>query len=522
MMAEQQDPQAQTVRSPKRWPLVSRLQTRAPITVPLPGGTLMPITKDAHLINGFAEYDPEDKEFWIYKRLGLAATASFALGAGTPGGMYTDSLTFINAVQNNHLWRMNSLNAPVDNGAMAGAAPFYFNEANTGPGGVKYIVITSTNGAPGIIPRLFEIAPVPGFVALTGTPPQVGPGAAVLDGTVYVMNFQGSIFGSDLNNPVNWNALNVIQANADSDPGMFIAKQLSYVIAFKQWSTQVFFDNGNPTGSPLSPVPESQIPIGMLDNSSFQNIDDTLFWMTSNHDISPQIARLDNLTVKIVSTPAVEKILANYYYAFVFTGGPPVASAVPLISWRFKWGGHRFYGLTIQQLNVTLVYDIDQDFWYYWTDSFGNFWPVYSIAYQGTFINQSLTQVSFPGFRMAQHNTNGNLYALNAAAQTPTDLGALFPVDIYTPNVSFGNRRAQLNALYFTADQTTGSELLCRYTDNDFKRWSNFRSISLNQEKPALYREGTIISRRAYHFRHLCNTDFRIKSAGLQVDQGVL
>ena len=82
----QQDPQAQSVRFPKKWPLVSRLQTRAPITVPLPGGTALPITKDAHLINGFAEFDPEDQEYWIYKRLSLGA-AQWSLGAGQPGGL---------------------------------------------------------------------------------------------------------------------------------------------------------------------------------------------------------------------------------------------------------------------------------------------------------------------------------------------------------------------------------------------------------------------------------------------------
>ncbi len=79
----------------------------------------------------------------------------------------------------------------------------------------------------------------------------------------------------------------------------------------------------------------------MLDNSGFQSIDDTLFWITSNHDVSPQIARLDNLTYKIVSTPAVEKILANYYTNVQLVSQPPigvVAHPQGLISWKFKWG----------------------------------------------------------------------------------------------------------------------------------------------------------------------------------------
>ena len=527
MMDQGQDPQAQTVRFPKKWPMVSRLQTRAPITVPLPGGTALPITKDAHLINGFVEFDPEDQEFWIYKRLGLGATPLWSLGGGQAGGMYTNSLGFIYAVQGNSLFKMsNTLSgSPINLGAVGipDGPPYYFTEATDGGQINFYLVITSSAQNQNFSSSV-AVFKDDSLATLTGTPPTlVGPGAVELDGTVYVMDTFGAIWGSDINNPINWNPLNVIQANANPDAGMFLARQLTYVIAFKQWSTQVFQDVGNPTGSPLAPVPQSQIPLGMLDNSGFQSIDDTLFWITSNHDISPQIARLDNLTAKVVSTPAVEKILANYY-TLVQVFGTPIPRAHPsgLISWKFKWGGHRFYGLTIQQLNVTLVYDIDQDFWYYWTDQNGNFWPVYSVAYQGASVSPTISPNTFPGFRVAQHASNGNIYKLDAASAIPTDLGFLYPVDIYTPNLVLGNRRGQLNALYFTADQMAGSSLQARYSDNDFRSWSNFRTITLDQEKPALFREGTIRNRRAYHFRHMCNTDFRIKSSGLQMDIGVL
>ena len=529
MMGQGQSPdlQAQSVRIPKKWPMVSRLQTRAPITVPLPGGTLMPITKDAHLINGFAEFDPEDQEYWIYKRLSLGAL-QWSLGAGPGGGLYTNSQGFIYAVVSNELFEMGTTLAgsPVNIGT-AGASnvapPYYFTEGPQISSGSKYLIITNSAIHQNLA-GTFVVYLNNALQALTGTPPtQVGPGAVQLDGTVYVMDTFGAIWGSDIDNPVNWNPLNVIQANSDSDGGMLLAKQLSYVIAFKQWSTQVFQDAGNATGSPLAAVPESQIPLGMLDSSGFQSIDDTLFWITSNHDTSPQVARLDNLTPKIVSTPAVEKILANYYTLVSVFGSPiPVAHPQGLISWKFKWGGHRFYGLTIQQLNVTLVYDIDQDLWYYWTDPNGNFWPVASIAYQPNYVTTATSPNTFVGFRAAQHATNGNIYSLDASAMTPTDLGVLYPVDIYTPNLVLGNRRGQLNAIYFTADQTPGSFLQARYSDNDFQSWSNFRSVSLNQQKPAFFREGTIRSRRAYHFRHMCNTDFRIKSSGLQMDVGVL
>src|SRR6202789_2216613 len=220
------DPQAQSVRFPKKWPMVSRLQTREPIAVPLPGGTANPITKDAHLINGFAEFDPEDQEYWIYKRLSLGAL-QWSLGAGTPGSLYTDSIGFIDAVQANNLWRMNTTSGATNVGHVAGGAPFYFTEANAGPGGARYLVLTQA-GSGQQVPILYEISPTPGFVALTGAPPPVGPGSVELDGTVYVMDINGSIWGSDLKNPANWTATNAIQADSESDQGVFRANTFSF------------------------------------------------------------------------------------------------------------------------------------------------------------------------------------------------------------------------------------------------------------------------------------------------------
>jgi len=48
-------------------------------------------------------------------------------------------------------------------------------------------------------------------------PASTVPGVVYLDGTIYVMNSQGVIFGSDLNNPTSWSALNFISANSEAD-----------------------------------------------------------------------------------------------------------------------------------------------------------------------------------------------------------------------------------------------------------------------------------------------------------------
>jgi hypothetical protein len=281
---------------------------------------------------------------------------------------------------------------------------------------------------------------------------------------------------------------------------------LNYLIAIKQNSAQVFYDAGNSPGSPLGAVPDAQMPFGCLCGSSLQQIDNTLFWVTSNETISPQVVRVDNLVPLIVSTPSVDRILDNMMW---------MNPNKDVRSWVLKHAGHRFYGLTLVHNNITLVYDIDQRAWYIWTDSVGNYWPVAAMAYIPPFQGAM-------GKHIVQHMNDGNVYHLDGDYAFPNDYGTLFPVDLYTPNFDGGvDRRKHLNLLRFNADVVRGSALQVRYSDDDYMSWSQFREVDLSRERPFLDRNGTFY-RRAYHFRHKRNTTLRIKSVDLQLDVGTL
>ena len=94
------------------------------------------------------------------------------------------------------------------------------------------------------------------------------------------MDSTARIYGSDLNNPAAWNALNFITAIKEPGSGVALAKSQNYVIAFKEWSTEFFFDAGNATGSPLSPVDNGFSLIGCASGESLAEVDGTLFWVS--------------------------------------------------------------------------------------------------------------------------------------------------------------------------------------------------------------------------------------------------
>jgi hypothetical protein len=203
------------------------------------------------------------------------------------------------------------------------------------------------------------------------------------------------------------------------------------------------------------------------------------------------------LKVEVISTPPVERMLDQADFSEVF-------------SWNFKHGGHKFYGVTIKNENITLVFDVDQDLWYLWTDQDGNYWPIVGETFNPIHLH------------IAQHETNGKLYLLEGDYEYPNDDGVVIPVDIVTSNMTFGvDRRKFIKMMRFNADQTPGSILTVRVSDDDYQTWSQYRQVNLGNRRPVLYDCGTFY-RRAWHFRHYANTPFRIKSIDLQMDIGTL
>ncbi len=466
--------QAETVVIPKRLPLVIEPENRAENTL-----------TDAKLVNAYMEFNAKTQETHIFKRPGLAQTGATKTGNGY--GTYN--------------WQGNIY-------SIFGATMYKDGVALSGTldttGGV-YRFSQSLGATPrlqfgnGVVNYNYDAGA--GIVAMTGANLPASPvkGIVYLDGTTYLGGADATIRGcTTINDPTLWtDTLNTISAQIEADAGVAISKQLVYVIAFGQWSTEVFYDQQNAVASPLGPVQGAKVNYGCAHQDSVQEIDGTLLWLATNRSSALQVVMLDNLKPKVVSTKAVERLLGEADLTTVFSFG-------------VKYEGHRFYGITLKVANITLVYDMTDDIWAQWTDANGNYWPIVSSTYSAT------------AGRILQHETNGKLYTFDAA--NTNDDSVLFPVDLYTPNFDGGTRRRkQLNLMEFVGDQVAGSVLQVRSNDFDYKsdRWTNFRPVDLSLRRPMLVNNGTF-TRRAYHFRHLSNTRMRLQAVELQIDLGTL
>lgn len=471
-------PQAPTVELPKRLPLVLQPENRDATTA-----------KDERLINGYMEKSATTGEYWLNKRAGTKQTGLTIAGNGW--GVY-NWLGDIYRIQGPTIYKNDVI--------IAGGAP---NGSLDNTGGV-YRFSACLGATPamqfgnGIAAYNWDGTTL-STIAGTNFPSPAVKGWAYLDGTTYVMNAQANIRGcTTLNSPTVWtDILNTIIAQIEPDMGVALSKQLVYVIAHKQWTTEVFYDATNPSGSPLGPVQGAKMNYGCANQDSVQELDGAILWAATNRASAVQVVMMDNLKAQPVSTKAIERILGD-------------ADLTNVLSFCFKYEGHRFYLLTLKNNNLTLVYDMTDGMWAQWTDVNGNYFPIISSTYNSTL------------GRILQHETNGKLYLLDASYFN--DDGAIITTDLYTPNFDGGVRRKkQLNQMRFVGDKTSGSTLQVRCNDSDFDptKWTNFRKVDLGNSNPILSNCGSF-RRRAHHFRHQSNTRLRIQAIELQMDLGVL
>lgn len=443
-------------------------------------------TKDSRLVNCYIETDKQG-ELWVYKRPGTlefqSQGASNARGVfNWQGDVYS---IFAGTLYRNGVsvgTGLNQTGGTYRFSSILGATP----KLVLGNGEKTY----AYSVAGGLTADLNSIDP--DFPATTVK------GIVYLNGATYVMDSSAQIWGSAINSvdtAGSWSALNFIAAQAEPDRGVALAKQLVYVIAFNEWSTEVFFDAGNATGSPLGNVQGSKLSYGCATAESVQEIDDRLFWISATKSAAVQVSMMDQLQHKVISTEPIDRLIQG-------------SSLLDVASTQLKINGHSFYIITLRDINLTLVYDINEDEWHQWTDVNGNYFKMMYYTYNSSHLH------------IFQHETDGKLYYSNLSYYN--DNGSVITVDIYTPIFDAGTRRYKnLSQMNFVGDQEAGSILYVRNSDDDYQSWENFRTVDLSEHEPMLIDEGSF-TKRAYNFRHKSNTAFRMQAVEVQYDLGTL
>lgn len=389
------------------------------------------------------------------------------------------------------------------------------------------------------------------------------PGIAYLDGSFYVMDTAGRIFGSAINDATSWTALNMVAMQAEPNGGAAISKIANYIVALGQWSLQYFYDNNNPApASPLSTNSTLTTNVGCATGDSVVEMQSTVVWVGQTKDAGRSVYQIDNLSPRKISTPFIDRILqsADLSNVYAYATGAE---------------GHNFYVLTLANNNMTLVYDFGHKEWYQWTartnssplsitsltcDAYGTVTAVCTnhgrqdgdpvlitgasddnyngyqnvvvvdlntFTYQVNTIPAANTSTSMhmtastesffyasggagnAGVYYVQHYTSGMVYKLDM--NTYTDDVAPVDVRVKTPIWDGGTKNYKTFPDVALVADIANARALIRYTNDDYNTYSGYRSIDMSQIRQHITRMGRA-RRRAYEVRFTANAPMRFKA----------
>ncbi len=398
-------------------------------------------------------------------------------------------------------------------------------------------------------------------------------GCVYLDGSFYVMEPDGTIWESAAEDCTTWPSTDFITAEFEPDAGVCLSKFNNYVVAFGQWTTQMFWDAANPQGSSLSPVQNGVILIGCASDNSVAQIESTILWMAqrkgqgSTFQKGRFIAMLEGTSYVQISTPDVDRVLDADDLATVY-------------SCVGSFGGHNFYLLSLGTTGATLCYDMTRKMWGIWTRTaagsaksvsaltqtlglatatstshgFSDGDPVtvaganqsgynltlvnvnvvdantftYPVASgtvtpaTGTITATSVTEsifgmvssCNYNGQQVFQEVSGGNLFSLLDTVYQDNSQPINFKCR--TGNQDAGtNKRKFVSEVVPICDLTSATQTaLLRYTDNDFQSYSSYRRFDISDVTPRNNRYGSY-RRRAWEWRYTGNTRHRIDTLEL-------
>jgi len=187
-------------------------------------------------------------------------------------------------------------------------------------------------------------------------------GGSVLDGYLFVMFRDGSIYNCDLENPTSWNALNFINAEREEDEGVYLGKHHDHIVAFGSRTIEFFYDAANTSGSPLSRRSDIFHNIGCADGLSVWENGDITCFLGSDPDGNIGGYMMINFVPTKISSSSMDSLFTQ---AISKDGYKALGSG-------FSAQGQKFYIITFYtdtggiSTESTYVYDIAAKKWYEW------------------------------------------------------------------------------------------------------------------------------------------------------------
>ena len=535
--------------------------------------------KDARLTNCFIEDVQGQPQ--VLKRSGYSGTATSGSGQGHGATVFTNSTTGAEKVycvtgSSAYVSMSGTGTSQIINGTFAVATNEmvdwlqYFN-------GTGVVLKCSTEA------YTINVATDAVTKITSSYPSSTARGMLYLDSRFYVIDKNGTIWNSEVDDPTTWNGgLNQISAAIEPDGGVALAKSGQYIVAFGQYTTEFFYDSGASPGSPLAPVQNGTLLKGCAHANSLA-YGDSSFYILAQAKAQGQatgfgfeVGKVTDTRYEKVSNDSIERILNADGVAVCF------GNVISILA-------HSFYTIALPASGLTLALDMETKLWYVFTTSTaaapvtlttltsatnvdgttvtatatkaghgfsdgdvvtmaGADQVAYNIQTNVTVVSSSVYTYQIPSIpatpatgTITATSSTSSYYPLTYAAgygtgqiaQRVTDgvivsmsdtvyTDAAIYIDLHMRTARIDNEKNQPKFLAWMDVITDRASMnaLVRFTDDDFRTYSKYRKTSLSGKRSRLNRQGSFL-RRSFELRVTDSGAFRFQGLDLGLEEGM-
>lgn len=324
------------------------------------------------------------------------------------------------------------------------------------------------------------------------------PSPTFIDG--YIILAKGSdVYNCDLDTPTSWTASNFLSAEMFPDPVKALARQNNQVVVMGGSSIEFFYDAANVSGSPLSRNDSTTIQMGVAAPYCVYQNEKFCAYISQSDSGGRAVWLVEGFQPKKVSDEYIERIL------------DAETDMSDCRGYGLRTKGHMFYVINLKTLGRTLVYDTDEKLWHEWSSNTAGSHGVFACDHMA----DNATGVAY-----LLHNSNGSLYKLDVDNNQDDGTGILVEIVTNKYDMDTYVRKFMSNIKVVGDSYETGNAVVVSFSDDDYKSWSNPKTIDLTDSFPAFHRMGAF-RRRAFRITHSLNYPLRLESLECTYTKGI-
>lgn len=455
--------------------------------------------KDQRFLNCFPEAIKaqlsDAKKFYVKKRAGLRRLQAPAVGVAR-GMIYEETSQQLFLVIGSNLYAYNSVSLTLISSSIPGTGLVGFTVHLTTA--ILVVFLTGTTG--------WVIDPFSNTLTQITDPdfpnPHV-PQPVSMDGYLFVAKANtADIYNSDVDNPFAWDPSNFIAAEMYPDNIVAMTKNNNYIVAVGSGSIEYFYDVGNPTGSPLARNDSAVQQFGTPCPNSVIQTEKEVCLVGQSQNGGRTIWVVEGFKAEEVGTEAIRMALNA------------AGSSIGLVNaFCVRIQGHKFYVIRVPTSSRTFVYDFDSKVWHEWSSNLG--------AGETTFLGY-LSADSPSGYPYVLGSEgNSVLYLMDEGTYKDDTFDITMQLTTLKLDFDNMNRKDMYRAsLFGDWPLDTTSTITLEWSDDDYRTWSNPRSIQLSTYLPVTRRLGKF-RRRAFRLTHTGNVPVRLEGMEVDINNGV-